>query len=77
MAWHRDALEGLLTGIAGAGALVGGSDGLLISNLIADHIRKTLNWSLGSALGAILLVIVLVFYWMYNKLIGVDKLKFG
>jgi putative spermidine/putrescine transport system permease protein len=58
-------------------ALVGGSDGLLISNLIADHIRKTLNWSLGSALGAILLVIVLVFYWMYNKLIGVDKLKFG
>ena len=26
---------------------------------------------------AILLVIVLVFYWMYNKLLGVDKLKFG
>ena len=58
-------------------ALVGGSDGLLISNLIADHIKKTLNWSLGSALGAILLVIVLVFYWIYNKLIGVDNLKFG
>jgi putative spermidine/putrescine transport system permease protein len=58
-------------------ALVGGSDGLLISNLIADHIKKTLNWSFGSALGAILLVIVLVFYWIYNKLIGVDNLKFG
>jgi putative spermidine/putrescine transport system permease protein len=58
-------------------ALVGGSDGVLISNLIADHIRRTLNWSLGSALGAILLVIVLIFYWMYNRLIGIDKLKFG
>lgn len=58
-------------------ALVGGSDGLFISNLIADHIKKTLNWSLGSALAAILLVIVMIFYWMYNKLVGVDKLKFG
>ena len=58
-------------------ALVGGSDGLFISNLIADHIKKTLNWSLGSALATILLVVVLIFYWMYNKLVGVDKLKFG
>jgi len=58
-------------------ALVGGSDGLLISNLIADHIKKTLNWSLGAALGTILLVVVLVFYWVYNKLVGVDNLKFG
>lgn len=58
-------------------ALVGGSDGLLISNLIADHIKKTLNWSLGAALGTILLVVVLIFYWVYNKLVGVDNLKFG
>ncbi|MEM7069088.1 MAG: ABC transporter permease [Pseudomonadota bacterium] len=58
-------------------ALVGGSDGLLISNLIADHIQKTLNWSLGAALGAILLVVVLAMYWLYNKLVGVDNLKFG
>lgn len=58
-------------------ALVGGNDGLLISNLIADHIKKTLNWSLGAALGAILLVVVMVFYWIYNKLVGVDNLKFG
>jgi len=58
-------------------ALVGGNDGLLISNLIADHIKSTLNWSLGAALGTILLVVVLVFYWVYNKLVGVDNLKFG
>lgn len=58
-------------------ALVGGSDGLLISNLIAGHIKKTLNWSLGAALGSILLVVVLILYWLYNKLVGLDNLKFG
>ena len=58
-------------------ALVGGSEGLLISNLIADHIKKTLNWSLGAALGTILLAVVLILYWTYNKLVGLDNLKFG
>jgi len=58
-------------------ALVGGNDGLLISNLIADHIKSTLNWSLGAALGSILLIIVLVLYWLYNRLVGIDNLKFG
>lgn len=58
-------------------ALVGGSDGLLISNEIARHIQSSLNWSLGAALGTILLVVVLVLYWLYNKLVGVDNLKFG
>jgi putative spermidine/putrescine transport system permease protein len=58
-------------------ALVGGNDGLLISNLIADHIKSTLNWSLGAALGSILLVIILVLYWIYNRLVGIDNLKFG
>ena len=58
-------------------ALVGGADGVLISNLIANHIQKTLNWSLGAALGTILLVTVMVLYWLYNKLVGIDKLSFG
>jgi len=58
-------------------ALVGGQDGLLISNLIAYHIQKSLNWSLGAALGTMLLVVVLLHYWVYNRLIGIDKLKFG
>jgi putative spermidine/putrescine transport system permease protein len=58
-------------------ALVGGADGVLISNLIAGHIQKSLNWSLGAALGTILLVVVLVLYWLYNKFVGIDKLSFG
>jgi putative spermidine/putrescine transport system permease protein len=58
-------------------ALVGGSDGQLISNLIAFHMSKSLNWSLAAALAAILLGGVLVLYWVYDRLIGIDNLKLG
>ena len=58
-------------------ALIGGSSGQLISNFIAYHMQSSLNWSLAAALGGILLVGVLVLYYFYNKLIGVDKMKLG
>ncbi len=58
-------------------ALVGGQSGQLISNLIAYHMQKSLNWGLAGALGFILLVLVLVVYYFYNKLIGIDKMKMG
>ena len=57
-------------------ALVGGSSGQLISNLIAYHIQESLNWGLGSALGALLLFAILILYWLYNRLVGIEKLKF-
>lgn len=58
-------------------ALVGGADGQLISNLIAFHMTNSLNWSLAAALAAILLGIVLILYWLYDKLVGIDNLKLG
>ena len=58
-------------------ALVGGSDGQLISNLIAFHMQKSLNWSLAAALAALLLGGVLIIYWLYDRLIGIDNLKLG
>ena len=57
-------------------ALVGGADGQLISNFIDFHMDKS-NWSLASALSAMLLVGVLVLYWLYDRLIGIDNLKLG
>jgi putative spermidine/putrescine transport system permease protein len=57
-------------------ALVGGADGQLISNLIAFHMSKS-NWSLAAALAALLLGAVLILYWVYDRLIGIDRLKFG
>lgn len=41
-------------------ALVGGRSGQLISNQIAFHMQRSLNWGLAAALGALLLLIVLV-----------------
>ncbi len=58
-------------------ALVGGEDGQMISNLIAFHMQKSLNWSLAAALGGILLVGVIALYWLYNRLVGVERLKLG
>jgi putative spermidine/putrescine transport system permease protein len=58
-------------------ALVGGADGQLISNLIAFHMQRSLNWSLAAALAAILLAGVLILYWLYDRLVGIDNLKLG
>ena len=58
-------------------ALVGGADGQLISNLIAFHMQKSLNWSIAAALASLLLAGVLALYWLYDRLIGIDNLKLG
>ncbi|TKW67608.1 MAG: ABC transporter permease [Paracoccus denitrificans] len=58
-------------------ALVGGASGQLISNMIAEHMTGTLNWSMAAALAAILLACVLILYWIYDRLVGVDNLKLG
>ena len=58
-------------------ALVGGASGQLISNLIAYHMQDSLNWSMAAALAAMLLAAVLVLYWLYDRLVGIDNLKLG
>ncbi|NVK14616.1 ABC transporter permease [Leisingera sp. S132] len=58
-------------------ALVGGTKGTFISNLIAYHISTSGNWGLGAALGAILLAVVLLLYWVYDKVVGIDNVKLG
>ena len=57
-------------------ALVGGADGQLISNMIDFHMDKS-NWSLAAALSGMLLAGVLLLYWLYDRLVGIDKLKLG
>jgi len=58
-------------------ALVGGRSGQMISNLIAYHMQDSLNWGLAAALGSILLAGVLVLYWAYNRIVGIDNVKLG
>ncbi|MCE8438771.1 ABC transporter permease [Rhodovulum sulfidophilum] len=57
--------------------LVGGTSGTFISNRIAYHISSSLNWGLAAALGAILLGVVLILYWAYDKLVGIDNVSLG
>ena len=57
--------------------LVGGDSGALISNLIAYHIQKSLNWGLAAALSTLLLIGILALYWLYDRIVGIDNLKLG
>jgi putative spermidine/putrescine transport system permease protein len=57
--------------------LVGGTTGTFISNRIAYHISSSLNWGLAAALGTILLAVVLILYWAYDKLVGIDNVSLG
>jgi len=57
--------------------IVGGTKGVFISNRIAYHISSSLNWGLAAALGTILFVVVLLLYWAYDKIVGIDNVKLG
>ena len=57
--------------------LVGGTEGVFISRYIAYHISTSLNWGLAAALGAILLGAVLLLYYVYDKIVGIDNVKLG
>ena len=56
-------------------ALVGGRTGQLISNMIAYHMQESLNWGLAAALGVILLVCVGVLYLVYDRLVGIERMR--
>ncbi|MFD2741227.1 ABC transporter permease [Sulfitobacter aestuarii] len=57
--------------------IVGGTSGTFISNRIAYHISQSLNWGLAAALGSILLAAVLLLYYAYDKIVGIDNVKLG
>ncbi len=56
-------------------ALVGGRTGQLISNMISYHMQESLNWGLAAALGVILLVTVMSLYLVYNRLVGIERMR--
>ena len=58
-------------------ALVGGRTGQLISNMIAYHMQQSLNWGLAAALGGILLVCVVGLYLLYDRVVGVERMRLG
>ncbi len=58
-------------------ALVGGGTDSMISGFIDTAMNSENNWGKASALGFVLLIATLILYYVYNRLIGIDKMKLG
>ena len=56
-------------------ALVGGADDQMISYFIAFYASRTVNWGMAAALSIMLLAATLALYAVYNRMIGIDKLR--
>lgn len=58
-------------------ALVGGAGDQMMSYYIADHLTRSLNWGLASALGGLLLAGVFVLYAVYERFVGIANVRLG
>ena len=58
-------------------ALVGGPRDQMVSYYVAYYMNNIINFGQAAALGAILLIITMVLFWAYNRLVGIDKMKLG
>ncbi|WP_158898138.1 ABC transporter permease [Burkholderia sp. L27(2015)] len=58
-------------------ALLGGAGDEMISQLIAMQTNTQLNWGLAGALSAYLVIFTAIVYFLFNRLVGIDRLRFG
>ena len=56
-------------------ALVGGANDQMVSYFVAFFTNQTINWGMASALGAVLLIVTLLLFALYARLVGIDRLK--
>ena len=56
-------------------ALVGGPDDQMLSYFIAFYASKTINWGMAAALSVVLLAATVALYWVYDRLVGIDKIR--
>ena len=49
----------------------------MMSYFIADHLTRSLNWGLASALGGLLLAGVLLLYALYDRFVGIANVRLG
>jgi putative spermidine/putrescine transport system permease protein len=56
-------------------ALVGGAEDQMISYFIAFYASRTVNWGMAAALSMVLLAATLALYAVYNRLVGVERMR--
>jgi len=49
----------------------------MVSYYVSYYMNNIINFGQAAALGGMLLIITMVLYWAYNKLVGIDKMKLG
>lgn len=58
-------------------ALLGGRHQTMITQLIIDQVLQALNWGFAGAISVLLLVVVLVVFLIYDKLLGISTMTGG
>jgi putative spermidine/putrescine transport system permease protein len=58
-------------------ALVGGADDQMLSYFVAFYASKTINWGMAAALSLALLAATLALYGLYERLVGIDRIRMG
>jgi putative spermidine/putrescine transport system permease protein len=56
-------------------ALVGGPDDQMLSYFIAFYASRTINWGMAAALSLALLAATVALYWVYDRLVGIDRIR--
>ncbi|MFH1137947.1 MAG: ABC transporter permease [Pseudomonadota bacterium] len=54
--------------------ILGGPGNEMIANLIFKRVIGTLDWPFGSAISVILLALLFVIVWIYNRYLGIDRI---
>jgi putative spermidine/putrescine transport system permease protein len=58
-------------------ALVGGPDDQMLSYFVAFYASKTINWSMAASLSLALLAATVALYYVYDRLVGIDRIRMG
>jgi putative spermidine/putrescine transport system permease protein len=56
-------------------ALVGAPDDQMLSYFIAFYANTAVNWGMAAALGLMLMACVAIFFSIYQRFVGIDKLR--
>ena len=58
-------------------ALVGGAEDQMISYFIAFYASRTVNWGMAAALSIMLLATTLALYAVYDRMVGIGRMRLG
>jgi len=58
-------------------ALVGGPDDQMLSYFVSFYASKTINWGMAAALSRALLAATMALYYLYDRLVGIDRIRLG